>query len=308
MSFGREELRLLIQYEWMAGLNAMEATDRINRTVGKDTVNKATCYRWMRKFEKGDVNLKDGSRPGAPKKVDHEGLLKRFAEDQSITTHQLGQEFGCSHSVAARSLKEGGWVYICHKHKWEKREVNRTLEPEEMEDSEAEEVDGEADRTIDGDADKTIDVDGSVTDESNLLMNFPPLEPILSFTKRKKKLYKPKRVIDRERVIQKFEANPTMSAARVAKEMSCSRGAVRQILRRAGYVWEHRQRVVSGKLQKNVVEENDSNVAEENEGDVSEESYVNVENEVNGDDLTVGEDVIVREITNYGNVNVGYQE
>ena len=78
MELTREKIRLLLMHEYLAGLNAAKATERINDAWGSGTVGRQTAYDWFAKFKAGEDNLNDQPRSGRPKEVELENSVINY--------------------------------------------------------------------------------------------------------------------------------------------------------------------------------------------------------------------------------------
>ena len=104
MELTREKIRLLLMHEYLAGLNAAKATERINDAWGSGTVGRQTAYDWFAKFKAGEDNLNDQPRSGRPKEVDRQAVLEAIEEHPSLTCRMLADDFDCSPQTIANIL------------------------------------------------------------------------------------------------------------------------------------------------------------------------------------------------------------
>lgn len=128
MSLSREEVRLIIKHEWLSGNKGPSICDKINNAWGEGTVTRSTVFRWITKFKQGDNNLKDRPNTGRPRKIDREGLLKRFEENPEVSTSTLAVEFGCSHARVSPILNEAGYEWNNKVQKWFKTGIPKKKE------------------------------------------------------------------------------------------------------------------------------------------------------------------------------------
>lgn len=66
MDLSREQIRVLIYYEWIDVKDATEIHARITRRLGDNVVSKSTIEYWMREFRFGRQSLGDEPRSGRP--------------------------------------------------------------------------------------------------------------------------------------------------------------------------------------------------------------------------------------------------
>jgi len=108
MELTREQIRLLINHERLLGSSAAEATRRINKAWGEDTVGGSTVRDWFRKLAAGEESLEDKPRSGRPQKIDRQAVLAKIEESPSMTTRMLAEDFDCHHSTIEEILHEAG--------------------------------------------------------------------------------------------------------------------------------------------------------------------------------------------------------
>ena len=89
IDISRETLRVLLLHEFRLGSSAREAADRINRTMGEDTVSAMTASRWFNRFRDGETNLEDAPRAGRPPTFDVDALKNLVEEDTRLSAHCL---------------------------------------------------------------------------------------------------------------------------------------------------------------------------------------------------------------------------
>ena len=71
------QVRLLLRHYWREGLSVRRAVEQINHLREGATTNKSTAARWFRRFNRGDLSLRNKSRSGRPIKVDHQHFHSR---------------------------------------------------------------------------------------------------------------------------------------------------------------------------------------------------------------------------------------
>jgi histone-lysine N-methyltransferase SETMAR len=108
MKLKREEIRLLLHFQWIQGLTAADAARAINKAYGSKTVTKQTAYNWYAKFGEVGRNLKDKPRSGRPQEVDRDAVLSAIEENPTLTTRMLAEDFVCHHSTIEGILHGAG--------------------------------------------------------------------------------------------------------------------------------------------------------------------------------------------------------
>lgn len=111
MPLSRHEVRFLIKHEWQCGSSAVETCDRINRSWGAGTVERATCYRWFAKFKKGESDLNDLPHTGKPRKADYGDITRRIEVDPTLSKEVLQAEFGLTRNHINRILRGEGFIF-----------------------------------------------------------------------------------------------------------------------------------------------------------------------------------------------------
>lgn len=113
MELSREQVRLLLLYEFRLGHTAADATRNICDKMDQSIVSYHAARNWFQKFKDGDYNIEDASHPGRAPQVDVDRLKQLIEDDPRLTTLALGEELGCSHTAIENHLYELGkrWKY-----------------------------------------------------------------------------------------------------------------------------------------------------------------------------------------------------
>ena len=88
------------------GCKAVETTCNINNAFGPGTANEQTVQWWLKKFFKGDKNLKDEECSGQPLEVDNNRLRAIIKADPLTTTREVAKELNVDHSTVIWHLKQ----------------------------------------------------------------------------------------------------------------------------------------------------------------------------------------------------------
>lgn len=110
MSVDKVHLRHCILYEFEKKNNASIACENICAVFGIGVLNVRTCQRWFKKFRSGDLSLEEDARSGRPSKIDNDVLEFMLDNNPHLSTRQIGQELGISHTVAGEHIKALGFV------------------------------------------------------------------------------------------------------------------------------------------------------------------------------------------------------
>lgn len=113
MDVSREQLRLLLLYEYRLNHNAAEAVRNICAAVGSNAISHTTAKFWFIRFRQGNYNLEDETRSGRPPTLDPDELRSVIEEDPRVPTRILAERFQCSHGTIENYLHSIGkqWKY-----------------------------------------------------------------------------------------------------------------------------------------------------------------------------------------------------
>ena len=82
-------IRHCIRYEFHQGKSVRKACESICSILGDNIVSKSTCEYWYKRFQKGDFDVSDRERAGAPVKVDDQELQALLDENSCQTENNL---------------------------------------------------------------------------------------------------------------------------------------------------------------------------------------------------------------------------
>lgn len=106
----REQLRMFLLYDFKSGINASQSYLRINKAFGDDTIGRRTAYDWFKKFQSGHMDSQDNARSGRPSIIDNNLLRSCVEADAHVTSRELAQKFGVSHTAILHHLEEIGKI------------------------------------------------------------------------------------------------------------------------------------------------------------------------------------------------------
>ena len=66
MELNRQQILLLIFYDFKSNLSADQSLERIQIAFGLECVSRATDYKWFAEFKRGRVELNDDVRSSRP--------------------------------------------------------------------------------------------------------------------------------------------------------------------------------------------------------------------------------------------------
>lgn len=122
----KENIRIILAYEFKCGLNASQAARKINKALGKGTIGASTARNWFSRFNKGIFDVHDLPRTGRPVDFDEAHLEALLQNESRQSTRELAEQIGCHHSTVADHLEKigkvqkwGSWVphYLNEKNK-----------------------------------------------------------------------------------------------------------------------------------------------------------------------------------------------
>jgi hypothetical protein len=109
MTLTREQIRLLLHFQWLQGVSYTDAAKKIRDLYG-ETTSRKTAYNWYRKFDEEDMELKDKQRSGRPREIDREAVIRAIEANPTMTTRMLGNDFECDQKFIVGTLHEAGNV------------------------------------------------------------------------------------------------------------------------------------------------------------------------------------------------------
>jgi len=107
-TLNREQIRLLIHFQWLQQISIGDAWRAINNAYGKKTVGRQTVNDWYKTFGEEGMRLQDKARSGRPREVDREAVLRAIEANPTSTTRMLADDFECSHTEIELILHEAG--------------------------------------------------------------------------------------------------------------------------------------------------------------------------------------------------------
>jgi [histone H3]-lysine36 N-dimethyltransferase SETMAR len=108
MDLSRDQLRVLLLYEFRLNHTATEAQRNICEAMGDSVISYHTAKNWFHRFSSGDYGLGDQPHSGPATRVDVDRLRTLIEQNPRLSLHELGEELGCSHTTVARHLHELG--------------------------------------------------------------------------------------------------------------------------------------------------------------------------------------------------------
>lgn len=105
MDFTTEHIRHCMLFQFKSGVNATDATNNIC-AVYQDAIGVRQCQKWFRKFRKGNFDLEDNPRLGAPNVVDDDILRANVESNPRQSTYDLAKIFGCDLKNDLQSFKK----------------------------------------------------------------------------------------------------------------------------------------------------------------------------------------------------------
>ncbi|OPJ66567.1 hypothetical protein AV530_016603 [Patagioenas fasciata monilis] len=110
MFLDKKQIRVVFLLKYKTGHKAVKTTCNINNTFGSGTANEHTVQQLIKKFCKGDGNLKDEEHSGWLVEGDKEKWRAMVEVDPLTTTQEVAEELEVNHSVAIWHLNQIGKV------------------------------------------------------------------------------------------------------------------------------------------------------------------------------------------------------
>ena len=109
MNITRDEIRVMIYYDYKRRLSQQECLESLQKTFGDSSVSRATVYNWYAKFNRGRGHFKDEFRAGRPRSTvtleNIEAVRQLITVDPHITyTYQQIQDNLQIGSAATESI------------------------------------------------------------------------------------------------------------------------------------------------------------------------------------------------------------
>ncbi|CAF3419674.1 unnamed protein product, partial [Rotaria sp. Silwood2] len=67
MNLTREQIRVMIYYDYKKQLSQEECLESLHKTFGDSCVSRATVYNWFAEFSRGRDHFEDEPRAGRPR-------------------------------------------------------------------------------------------------------------------------------------------------------------------------------------------------------------------------------------------------
>ena len=109
----KEQIRLLLFYDFRNQKKTADSITDINSAFGTDTVSKSTAYDWYARFKKGNENLNDLPRSGRPSEFDNSVLKEAL---RSTAGRRRASLRTCLVSPTQRS--SAIWLSLARKQSW----------------------------------------------------------------------------------------------------------------------------------------------------------------------------------------------
>ena len=106
----RQQIHLILLYEFKLGNNVALAARNINRAWGPLTTNERTSQRWFTRFRSGDTSLEEDEGRGRPSLVDNDHLKELVEENPRTTTYDLALVLDVDATTVLRHLRAIGKV------------------------------------------------------------------------------------------------------------------------------------------------------------------------------------------------------
>ena len=110
MEVTRENFRVMIFYDFKAGLNEKDSYKKLQKCFPGSSPSYATVFRWFKEFKREKTNFKDDHRSGRPSTAvtekNVENLRKIIKDDRHVTYQQIQQSLEISAGSVKKILKD----------------------------------------------------------------------------------------------------------------------------------------------------------------------------------------------------------
>lgn len=110
MELSRENLRVMIYYDFQVGWTQQQCLDRMISAFGNEAPSKATVYRWFTEFQRGRASLSDDFGGGRPKTAvtqeNIDAVQELILEDRHVTYQEIQVTLGIGASAVHEILHE----------------------------------------------------------------------------------------------------------------------------------------------------------------------------------------------------------
>jgi hypothetical protein len=107
---GGNEQRIAINFCFKAGLSATETLILVQKTYGKEALNRSNVFRWYSRFRDGRELVEDDERGGRPKSTRSEVIISAVADvlknDRRIASRIIAESLNIPKIVLLRILKK----------------------------------------------------------------------------------------------------------------------------------------------------------------------------------------------------------
>lgn len=113
MELNRKDLRKIIYYGWMRGLNASAIANEMCESLGENIVTSRTCLNWITKFNAGDFDVNENERSGRPS-IDgvDERIEECLIENRHATCREIASYLNCSKDTVCNHMHKLGKKYL----------------------------------------------------------------------------------------------------------------------------------------------------------------------------------------------------
>ena len=93
MNLTRDEIRVMIYYDYKKGLSQQECFESLQKTFGDSCVSRATVYNWYAEFNRGRAHCEDENSTGRPRSAvtpeNIEAVRQLISVDPHLTDQQI---------------------------------------------------------------------------------------------------------------------------------------------------------------------------------------------------------------------------
>lgn len=113
MNFDKSDIRKLIYFFHLRGLNATEIAKEICQTLGEDVLTIRTAQRWVSNFKNNEFTTDDAERSGRPSTDNlNEQIEEYISTNKHATCTEMAEAIGVGKSTIWRHLIDMGKKYL----------------------------------------------------------------------------------------------------------------------------------------------------------------------------------------------------
>ncbi|GBP39353.1 Histone-lysine N-methyltransferase SETMAR [Eumeta japonica] len=110
MSESHVEIRYILKFYYRKEKNATHAAKKNCDVDVLNAVSVRVAQNWLKRFQRGNFDVKDESRSGRPVIDKVDAVLKKLEQGQHISSNNVAEELGINHKTVLIHLKKAGYT------------------------------------------------------------------------------------------------------------------------------------------------------------------------------------------------------